>query len=65
MDDVDEVIQECDIVVKAIDTPVESYSWVNKVCVDKKIPYISGGFIDYIGVYGPTYIPNKNPMRCL
>jgi molybdopterin/thiamine biosynthesis adenylyltransferase len=48
------------LVVKAIDSPAQATEWVNAVCVKLGVPYISGGFVDYIGVVGPTYIPKKS-----
>lgn len=59
LQDVDNCIQDHDLVIKAIDSPEESLSWINQVCVTRRIPYLSGGFIDYIGTYGPAYIPGK------
>jgi len=50
-----------DFVVRAIDTPYESVEWLNSVCVELKIPYTSGGFLEYYGVVGPTYIPGITP----
>lgn len=50
-----------DFVVRAIDTPYESVEWLNEVCVKLKTPYTSGGFLEYYGVIGPTYIPQITP----
>lgn len=50
-----------DIVIRAIDTPINIGNWLNKICIDVKIPYISGGFIGYKGVVGPSYVPSITP----
>ena len=55
-DDLRQVISH-DFVFKAFDTPNEGIEWVNDICVEKRIPYISGGFINEIGVVGPIYVP--------
>lgn len=55
------VKQGFDFVVRAIDTPFESVGWLNEVCVELKVPYTSGGFLEYFGVVGPTYIPGITP----
>ena len=52
-------ITEHDFVFKAFDAPKEGTEWVNAVCVKKKIPYISGGFLNEVGIVGPVYVPNK------
>ncbi|WP_116090262.1 HesA/MoeB/ThiF family protein [Sphingomonas crusticola] len=52
------------LVVKSIDTPVESNDWVNEVCVEAGIPYVTGGFLDNMGVVGPVYIPGVG-AHCL
>lgn len=55
-----------DLLVSAIDTPVAVHSWINKVCVQMEIPYVSGGFIADKGVLGPTFIPNRTDCyECL
>jgi molybdopterin/thiamine biosynthesis adenylyltransferase len=48
------------LVIKAIDTPEQSTEWVNQVCVKRGIPFIVGGFLDYLGVVGPVYIPGRS-----
>jgi len=58
--DVLELASGVSLIVKAIDTPEESMSWVNAVCVEKGISFVSGGFIDHMGVVGPNYIPGKS-----
>lgn len=50
-----------DLIVRAIDSPYESVEWLNDICVELKIPYTSGGFLEYYGVVGPTYIPEITP----
>lgn len=50
-----------DLVVRAIDSPHESVEWLNDICVALKIPYTSGGFLEYYGIVGPTYIPGITP----
>jgi molybdopterin/thiamine biosynthesis adenylyltransferase len=58
--DVRALLDGVDLVVKAIDTPEESNSWVNAVCVSAQIPFIVGGFIDCVGVVGPNYVPGRS-----
>ena len=53
-----------DFVFKAFDTPKEGTEWVNAVCVRKKVPYISGGFLNENGFVGPVYIPDITPCYC-
>lgn len=49
-----------DLIVKAIDSPEDSMDFVNQVCVRDRIPYVTGGFMDYVGVVGPNYIPGES-----
>ncbi|WP_294353903.1 ThiF family adenylyltransferase [uncultured Clostridium sp.] len=49
--------EKYDLVIRAIDTPVQISSWLNRVCFKLKIPYTSGGFVGSNGVLGPTYLP--------
>ena len=49
-----------DLIVKAIDSPEDSMDFVNEVCVRDRIPYVTGGFMDFVGVVGPNYIPEKS-----
>lgn len=46
--------------VRAIDTPVESANWVNEACVKAGVPFVTGGFVDEIGIIGPSYVPGKS-----
>jgi molybdopterin/thiamine biosynthesis adenylyltransferase len=48
------------LVIKAIDTPDKATEWVNEACVAASVPFIAGGFVGYVGVIGPIYIPNKS-----
>ncbi|HFE9852551.1 TPA: ThiF family adenylyltransferase [Enterococcus faecalis] len=50
-----------DILIRAIDSPIEVGNWVNKICCQLKIPYTSGGFIGDKGVVGPSYVPLITP----
>lgn len=50
-----------DFVVRAIDSPIQAVLWINRCCVNLKIPYISGGFLEYFGIVGPTYVPGQTP----
>jgi molybdopterin/thiamine biosynthesis adenylyltransferase len=59
-EDLDRIINH-DFVFKAFDTPPEGTEWVNAVCVRKRIPYISGGFINELGIVGPVYVPSVTP----
>ena len=59
-DDVEQLIDGADLVVKAIDTPEESMDWVNNACVRHRVPYICGGFLDSTAVVGPNYLPGKS-----
>lgn len=65
--DIEALLDNHGIVVKAIDTPPESNAWVNAVCVRNAIPYITGGFLGNLGVVGPLYIPeiSKSCLACL
>lgn len=56
--DIRKYMDGVDLVVKAIDSPETSSSWVNAVCVEARIPYVQGGFVDYTGVVGPNYFPD-------
>lgn len=64
--DVCDLLPDVDLVVKAIDTPEESNGWVNSACVEAKVPFIIGGFLDYVGMIGPNYIPGRSTCHgCL
>ncbi|MGH6617361.1 HesA/MoeB/ThiF family protein [Sphingomonas sp.] len=58
--DVSDLLDGVDLVVKAIDTPEESNNWVNSACVAARVPFVIGGFLDYVGVVGPNYIPGRS-----
>ena len=64
LQDIADLLPGHDLVVKSIDTPVESNDWVNEVCVKAGVPYITGGFLDNMGVVGPIYIPDAG-SHCL
>lgn len=55
-----DIIQH-NFVFKAFDTPLEGTEWINNICVEYKIPYMSGGFLNETGIVGPVYIPNITP----
>ncbi|WP_106460019.1 HesA/MoeB/ThiF family protein [Anaerococcus sp. Marseille-P3915] len=55
-----DIIQH-NFIFKAFDTPLEGTEWINNVCVEYKIPYMSGGFLNETGIVGPIYIPNVTP----
>ncbi|GAV23031.1 HesA/MoeB/ThiF family protein [Carboxydothermus pertinax] len=57
--DIEKYIANKTLVIKSFDTPENATEWVNEVCVKYKIPYISGGFLEYKGIIGPIYIPGK------
>jgi molybdopterin/thiamine biosynthesis adenylyltransferase len=58
--DIEEFLPGKTLVIKAIDTPEEATEWVNEVCVKHAIPFITGGFLDDVGVVGPIYLPGKS-----
>lgn len=58
--DIDGLMDGKTVLVKAIDTPDESTPWTNEVCVTRGIPFITGGFLDYVGVIGPIYVPGRS-----
>lgn len=58
--DIAGLIADATVLVKAIDTPVESTSWANEACVNAGVPFIAGGFVDQVGIVGPLYIPGKS-----
>ena len=64
IEDIRALLPGHDLVVKSIDTPVESNDWVNEVCVQAGIPYVTGGFLDNMGVVGPVYVPGVG-AHCL
>jgi molybdopterin/thiamine biosynthesis adenylyltransferase len=55
--DVLEVIQGADLVVRSIDTPLDAQFWVNEACVQMGIASTSAGFMPLGAVIGPTVIP--------
>ena len=55
--DIKALLEGVDLVVKAIDTPEQASSWLNGVCVEARIPWVQGGFIDRTAVVGPNYFP--------
>jgi molybdopterin/thiamine biosynthesis adenylyltransferase len=59
-EDIANLLPGCDLVVKAIDTPEQSTAWLNKACVASGIPFVTGGFLDYVGVVGPIYVPGRS-----
>ena len=58
--DIEPLLEGKTLVIKAIDTPEQATEWINVLCVKHRIPFITGGFIDYAGVVGPMYIPGKS-----
>jgi molybdopterin/thiamine biosynthesis adenylyltransferase len=58
--DVERLMPGKTLVIKSIDTPEKSTEWVNEICVRHQVPFITGGFLDYIGVVGPVYVPGKS-----
>lgn len=58
--DIEEFVKGKTMIVKAIDTPEQSTEWANAVCVKHGIPLVTGGFLDYLGVVGPIYLPGKS-----
>jgi len=58
--DVEKLLPNVDLLVKAIDTPEASMEWVNSACVTTGTPYVAGGFLDSVGVVGPNYLPGKS-----
>ncbi len=60
-DDIKNIVVNHNFVFKAFDTPVNGTEWLNAICVERKIPYISGGFLNTTGVVGPIYIPDIMP----
>ncbi len=52
-----------DLVVAAIDTPGSARRWINSVCVDLKIPYVSGGLLGEDGIIGISYYPDVTPCH--
>lgn len=50
-----------DAVVKALDTPEEVTSWINTACVEARVPYTTGGFVQLDAIVGPTYVPGRTP----
>lgn len=58
--DIAGLIGDATAVVRAIDTPIESANWVNEACVNAGVPFITGGFVDEIGIIGPSYVPGKS-----
>ena len=59
-EDIEDFIKGKTLVVRAIDTPMESMDWVNEVCVKHGVPAIGGGFMEYMAAIGPIYIPGKS-----
>jgi molybdopterin/thiamine biosynthesis adenylyltransferase len=57
VDEIADAIQGSDHVVRAIDTPLESATLVNKACVRMRIPYTGAGFFSQGSTLGPTVIP--------
>jgi molybdopterin/thiamine biosynthesis adenylyltransferase len=60
-DDIDKLLVRHTLVIKAIDTPEDATELVNVVCVKRGVPFIAGGFVDYLGVVGPIYLPGRSP----
>lgn len=50
-----------DGVVKALDTPEDVTDWINAACVEARIPYATGGFVQLDAIIGPTYMPGLTP----
>lgn len=48
-------------VVKALDTPHDVTHWINTACVEARIPYSTGGFVQLDAIVGPTYVPGRTP----
>ena len=49
-----------DLIIKAADTPAEFPLWLDNVCKEKHIPYVSGITTRDRTLIGPTYIPGKS-----
>jgi molybdopterin/thiamine biosynthesis adenylyltransferase len=58
--DIEKFMAGTTLVVKAIDTPEQATAWVNELCVKYRIPFVAGGFLEYVGVVGPIYVPGKS-----
>lgn len=64
--DIEALADDRTVIIKAIDTPEESTGWTNDVCVTRRIPFITGGFLDHVGVVGPIYLPGRSTcFACL
>lgn len=61
--DITDVIRRfgCHAVVKAIDTPEEATSWINRACVAASVPYVQGGFVGTTALIGPHFVPGVTP----
>ena len=35
--------------------------WINTVCVEARILYSTGGFVQLDAIVGPTYVPGRTP----
>lgn len=50
----------CDLVIKSLDTPESFPYWLDKVCLDLALPYVSGITANTAPLIGPTFIPGES-----
>ncbi len=57
-----EIVEEIspDVIVKAVDYPLQIAEWFDKVSKETGIPWIGGGYTEFFGFVGPFVIPNKS-----
>lgn len=56
-----EIVMRCspDIIVKSLDSPLYFPKWLDEVCYEKKVKYVSGILSGTKQMIGPTYIPDR------
>ncbi|HKE98570.1 MAG TPA: ThiF family adenylyltransferase [Actinomycetes bacterium] len=50
-EDLDDLIPGADLVLSAIDQPIDVQKWVNQACVRARVPYVTGGMQVTRGLY--------------
>ncbi|MCR5082535.1 MAG: ThiF family adenylyltransferase [Parasporobacterium sp.] len=56
------IVRKCspDCIVKALDSPICFGNWLDNVCEEQKIPYVTAILSGTKQMIGPTYIPEKS-----
>ena len=66
IDDISGEMLNSDFLVLSADKPLNLFNWVNKKCIDNKIPFLMLGLNEFNGKIGPLVVPNKTAcINCI